>query len=229
MEITIILSILGTFHFVKAGVIGIKTYHEDNDALTEIGNANEFVDNLIGSIMTTYGHELDPYPLPDMSASFKKRPLFVTYSGEAKLHDGRLSGLCSLHRDGDCTMRNDSGLNAVVNLAMGVLKFDYKGTVTFMKIGPTVKLHGSIGYLSVHMVIKQTFDGKLFLKEFKVREIKGLEIKIRNLGILNPLLNLLTKAVTRLFKPNLIAILERNVKDMVSEKLKDFKLPRHTQ
>ncbi|CAM1154253.1 Uncharacterised protein g11138 [Pycnogonum litorale] len=47
---------------------------------------------------------LDPITAPSFSESFKIKKFFVTLTGSFKSWNGKITGLSSLHREGDCTI-----------------------------------------------------------------------------------------------------------------------------
>lgn len=210
------------FHFISCQNVSLSNQRSS----VQVGNGNEFIDQLLELTKRAYGHELDPHPLPDLGFAFKKKVIFITYEGKAQLHDGILTGLTSMHRDGDCTMEyNKDGFFMDVPIGVGMLHFDYRGTVSFMKIGPSIEIAGSVGYISIHMEIEAKTGGEPELKEFKILDMQGIEIKIRNRFVLNSLVKVISKIVIKLFKPSIIRIVEKEVKGMVAEKLKTLKLP----
>ncbi|XP_067142750.1 mite allergen Lep d 7-like [Centruroides vittatus] len=192
----------------------------------QTGNGNEFIDKLLTVTKLAYGHQLDPHPLPDMGLNFEKRFILITYRGKAQLHDGVLSGLTSMHRDDDCTMQyNSDGFHINVPLGLGVLHFDYKGTISFMNVGPTIEIYGSVGYVSVEMEIEAKTGSEPELKEFRIIDMKGVEIKVRNRLLLNSIVKIISKMVLKLFNPQIKKIIEKEVRGMLAEKLKTLKLP----
>ncbi|GBL76929.1 hypothetical protein AVEN_12605-1 [Araneus ventricosus] len=151
--------------------VGFLDNEDDN-----VERGDRYIDKLLDEMLEQNGHEYDPYVLEDSSVGFSKKVMFVNVSGEAKLHNGYITGLKSLHRPDHCSVEEEDGkLKVNADLGAGVLDFYYDGTVKFMNFGPTIKVHGVLAYMEVHMEFtvdaKTGRDGKL--TKFVIDEMKG--------------------------------------------------------
>merc|ERR1712198_792583 len=86
---------------IQGGLIPSGYNLNADDIAYEAGNANAFLDQILSNARSTIEKELDPVDLPTGGASFSKRILGIPIHGEAKVTDGWLAGLSTLHRAGD--------------------------------------------------------------------------------------------------------------------------------
>ncbi|KFM82821.1 antigen AG231, partial [Stegodyphus mimosarum] len=202
----------------------VGSYYDD-DAV-ERGDA--YVDKLIKDMMEDRGHEYDPYVMEDSVVGFSRKVAFVNISGEAKLHNGYIAGLKTLHRPDHCSLKEKNDrLYVKADLGAGILKFQYEGTVKFMNWGPTVTVHGELSYIEVHMEF--SVDAKTgengTLHRFAIDDIKGLKVWITGLGPLNWAVNPIIKGVNTVFKRFVKYLLENKVKHHIADRLPNFKFP----
>ncbi|XP_076367748.1 mite allergen Lep d 7-like [Tachypleus tridentatus] len=204
-------------------------HYGDKTAFMDVENANEFIDHLIAATKMNISHNLEPYSLPDKSIGFEKKILLVTWRGEAKLYDGLLTGLSTIHRNGDCTIDVQDGnkIYVKVHLGMGILELLYHATVTFMEFGPSVTVEGKIGYLTINMDISSdpSTGGTPTIERFDMDEMKGLTVSFSGLGPLSWLMTILTSLVLKFFKGIIQKVIEWTVKRIVANKMKNLKLP----
>ncbi|XP_022248958.1 mite allergen Lep d 7-like [Limulus polyphemus] len=204
-------------------------HYGDKTAFMDVGNANEFIDQLIEATKMGMSHDLEPYSLPDKSIGFEKKILLVTWRGEAKLYDGLLSGLTTIHRNGDCTIDVQDGntMHVKVHLGMGVLELRYHATVTFMDFGPSVTVEGKIGYVTINMDISSdpSTGGIPTIEKFDMDEMKGLTVTFNGLGPLSWLMTILTSLVLKFFKGIIKTIIQWTVKRVVADKIKNLQFP----
>merc|ERR1712235_137597 len=82
---------------VSAGIDDIVDVHN--------GNANEFADSILKNLRVRILNKgLDPLILPVKSFEFSKKVLLVEVRGSAKVYDGYLKGLSTIHRTGLASM-----------------------------------------------------------------------------------------------------------------------------
>lgn len=174
------------------------------------------------------GHEYDPYKLEDSSVGFAKKIMFVNVTGEAKLFNGYIIGMSTLHRPDHCVVREqDDKLFVKADLGAGIIKCHYDGTVKFMNWGPTISLYGEIKYLETHMEFsvdaKTGRDG--ILHEFKIDDMKGMKVEISGLGPLNWAANYLIGSTASLFKGFIRKMAESQIRNHLSERLPKYQFP----
>merc|ERR1712198_172098 len=87
---------------VSAGIEDIVDVHN--------GNANEFADSILKNLRVRILKDgLDPLILSVKSFEFSKKVLLVEIRGSAKVYDGYLKGLSTIHRTGLASMhQNDT-------------------------------------------------------------------------------------------------------------------------
>ncbi|XP_035208664.1 uncharacterized protein LOC118183292 [Stegodyphus dumicola] len=199
-------------------------YYDDN----AIERGDAYVDKLLKDMMEDRGHEYDPYVMEDSVVGFSRKVAFVNISGEAKLHNGYITGLKTLHRPDHCSLKEKNGrLHVKADLGAGILKFQYEGTVKFMNFGPTVTVHGELSYIEIHMEF--SVDAKTgkngTLHRFAIDDIKGLKVWITGLGPLNWAVNPIIKGVNKVFKRFVKYLLENKVMHHIADRLPNFKFP----
>ncbi|CAN7939350.1 unnamed protein product [Ixodes hexagonus] len=109
--------------------------------------ANDVFDQMLDSVSRS--EQLDPYALPDQVTSFDRRVL-IRFHGEAKIYNGTLTGLSTIHRTGDSHFKVDeSSLEVRADVGLGALDVTCKAHVKFMGRGPTVDVAIQIAYVRV--------------------------------------------------------------------------------
>merc|ERR1712200_65241 len=186
---------------------------------------NDLVDDLLSMIKPTLAEQLEPFKLPATTHGFSKDVLGISVHGEAKLYDGYLSGLSSIYRRGDVTMRKD-GENDIFTGRLGLhhLKGQYRAHARFMNLGPKVTARITVNSVSVKYGIKQFPQPDKFpeLVDFQIESIDGVKVKFYGLGPLGWILGGLTTAVVRVLKGVVSFALNTVVKTVISGKLKDI-------
>lgn len=154
--------------------------------------------------------------------------MFVNISGEAKLHNGYITGMRTLHRPENCKVEDQNDRMLVkADLGAGILNIHYDGTVKFMNFGPTITVLGDIAYLEVHMEFTvDTYTGRNGkLKKFYIDDMKGMEIRITGLGPLNWALNYMISGVTSLFQGFIKRMIENKIRNHIEENMPNYKFP----
>lgn len=149
-------------------------------------------------------------------------------SGEAKLHDGFIKGLSTLHRSYHCSLSEDGGrLLVKADFGAGQLDFSYAGSVKFMNFGPTITVHGILSYIGVHIEFtvdsKSGKEGKL--EKFILYDMRGMTVWITGLGPLNWAVNPIISGVKRIFERSVRNFMETKVEKHVSERIPNFQFP----
>ncbi|CAL1276383.1 unnamed protein product [Larinioides sclopetarius] len=196
---------------------------EDN-----VERGDRYIDQLLEEMLEQNGNEYDPYVLEDSSVGFSKKVMFVNVSGEAKLHNGYITGLKSLHRPDHCSVEEEDGkLKVKADLGAGVLDFYYDGTVKFMNFGPTIKVHGVLAYLEIHMEFtvdaKTGRNGKL--TKFVIDEMKGMKVTASGLGPMNWAMNYIISGVTTIFQGFVRKFTQNKIRSHIAERLPNYQFP----
>ncbi|XP_035208661.1 uncharacterized protein LOC118183291 isoform X2 [Stegodyphus dumicola] len=207
-----------------SSALQVQAWYGDED----VERGDEFIDKLLKDMLEDHGHEYDPYLLEDNVIAFSKKITFVNVTGEAKLHNGYILGLKTLHRPDHCYVTEKDGrLHVKADLGAGVLDFRYDGTVKFMNFGPTIHVFGSLAYLEVHMEFsvdsKTGRDGEL--TEFYIDDIKGMKVWVTGLGPLNWSLNYIISGVTTLFEGYIRSFIQNKVRKHLEERLPNYVFP----
>lgn len=194
----------------------------------EVERGDEFIDKFIHDMMYEHGHEYDPYILEDSAVGFSKKVTFVNVSGEAKLHNGYITGLKSLHRPDHCSVRQENDrLYVNADLGAGILNMHYDGTVKFMNFGPTITVYGEVSYVEIHMEF--SVDSKTGkngnLEKFYIENMKGMKVWMSGLGPMNWALNYLISGVTSLFQGFVKKMIEKQVRSHIAERLPNYEFP----
>merc|ERR1711911_120326 len=115
---------------VSAGINDIVNVHD--------GNANEYADEILKNLRVRIVNKgLDPLILPVKSYEFSKKILLVEVRGSAKVYDGYLKGLSSLHRTGLASMStNETHVKVRATIGVNDLVGSYKAAAKFMNFGP---------------------------------------------------------------------------------------------
>merc|ERR1712002_1383227 len=102
------------------------------------GNANEYADEILKNLRVRIVNKgLDPLILPVKSFEFSKKILLVEVRGSAKVYDGYLKGLSSLHRTGLASMStNETHVKVRATIGVNDLVGSYKAAAKFMNFGP---------------------------------------------------------------------------------------------
>merc|ERR1712142_1417666 len=101
------------------------------------GNANEYADEILKNLRVRIVNKgLDPLILPVKSFEFSKKILLVEVRGSAKVYDGYLKGLSSLHRTGLASMStNETHVKVRATIGVNDLVGSYKAAAKFMNFG----------------------------------------------------------------------------------------------
>ncbi|KAG0424487.1 hypothetical protein HPB47_028302 [Ixodes persulcatus] len=199
---------------------------------------NDIFDHILDSVSRS--EELDPF----------ERKILFRFHGEARIYNGTITGLSTMHRAGDSHLKMDeSNLEVLADVGVGALDVNCKAHVKFMGRGPTVTspcispTRGSCWRPSskrtLHscpMSMRQDSrarpaarpwrpqDGEMTLKQFKLQELDGFKLKMTGLGPLTYLFTYFVRVFTKLFKNKVKNIVESRLAKMVANKLKGIKL-----
>merc|ERR1711942_376221 len=207
---------------VSAGINDIVNVHD--------GNANEYADEILKNLRVRIVNKgLDPLILPVKSFEFSKKILLVEVRGSAKVYDGYLKGLSSLHRTGLASMTTNS-THVKVRATIGVndLVGSYKAAAKFMNFGPQFTI--SIGMESVGVafeVVQPILKGsRPTLLSFGVVDLGQISAVVdSDLHILDWVLNKVNNFVINLVKDFVVVALEIPLKKLVQNVLDTAELP----
>jgi len=202
----------------------INAQNNDDEA---IRRGNTYIDDLLRN-MFEENDDYDPYRMDDSVVGFWKKVVFVNVSGEAKLHDGNIKGLSTLHRSGDCILEEDGEkLTVKADLGAGILNFFYSGTAKFMNFGPTISVQGELAYVEVYLEFtvdaKTGKNGKL--TKFVIDDMRGMKVWISGLGPINWAVNPIISAVTKIFQRFVRNFMENRVRIYIGHRVPEYQFP----
>merc|ERR1712228_1006908 len=134
---------------VSAGINDIVNVHD--------GNANEYADEILKNLRVRIVNKgLDPLILPVKSSEFSKKILLVEVRGSAKVYDGYLKGLSSLHRTGLASMStNATHVHVRATIGVNDLVGSYKASAKFMNIGPSFAVNLAVDSVGIAFDVVQ--------------------------------------------------------------------------
>jgi len=191
--------------------------------------ANILVDDFLARIAYKLDEQFEPIVLPDAGFGFEKKILLVNVKGEAKLTDGWLAGFSTLHRNGDAKLMGSPGTR-ILKTPLGVsnLAGHYRGSITFMNIGPKFTVDINLGQLSVEMFLMQLDgDEKAKLASLKPTHSGKIDLKVEGLGVLGWILTPINKFLVNFLRKFIWGFLEERVKLWLGEQiaLENIQLP----
>lgn len=185
-------------------------------------HTNDVFDQILESVRKS--EKLDPLKLPEQVSKFDKKVL-VRFHGEAKLYNGTLTGISTIHRTGNSRFNmTEYGIDVFADVALGALDVNYKAHIKFMGKGPTVDMHVHIAYVRLLAEVAQGKESEMALKQFKVLRLDGFKLKINGLGPLSAIFNFFTKHFTNLFKNQVKNKVEKVIRGTLIKKIKELKL-----
>merc|ERR1712198_90649 len=182
------------------------------------GNANEYADQLLKKIRVSILNKgMDPLILPVKSFEFSKKILLVEVRGSAKVYDGYLKGLSTLHRTGLASM-NSNGTHITVRATIGVndLTGSYKASAKFMNLGPSFGINLFMESVGITFeVLKSVQPGsRPTLLSFQVVDLGEIKTELDgNFHILDFVINKFNNFVINIVKDFVIGIISIPLKN----------------
>ncbi|GFR02514.1 uncharacterized protein TNCT_133351 [Trichonephila clavata] len=183
-----------------------------------VGNANDYVDEVLRNLRKEPWiiSKIDPLDIPEVNEK------------NFELKEGKIRGLSSLYRHGDCTLDYDGEIvkvSAQVAVKDVFVELKYAAKALFFWI----KGHADVAVddLAVRMDISGK-DGKAKLDSFKVIHLGKYKIKkITGLSVvLNWLYKLIANAVAKNSRNKIIKAMEEGVAKAVGDLLEKYQLPK---
>lgn len=187
---------------------------------------NEYVDGILRDLKEDKEYFQDPYEIEEKTVAISKKVLLINYTGEAKIYDGDIYGMSSLHRDGEVVIDKKKNTHLKIWLGAGELNLKCSGKVKLMGHGPDVNIDAKIVYVNMKLDIVPTDKGtNPKVSNFNIEDVKGLEVKTSGLGPLNFFLNSYIKILGGLFRKLIHANCETKLKTFLAKKLKKYEIP----
>merc|ERR1712002_163386 len=194
------------------------------------GNANEYADEILKNLRVRILNKgLDPLILPVKSYEFSKKILLVEVRGSAKVYDGYLKGLSTLHRTGLASMSTNA-THVKVRCTIGVndLAGSYKASAKFMNFGPSFGINLKMESVGITFEVEQSMQkgSRPHLLSFGVVDLGEITTELDgDLNILDFILNKFNNFVINLVKDFVVTALEIPLKKIVQNILDTADLP----
>jgi len=207
---------------VSAGIDDIIDVHN--------GNANDYADEILKNLRVRIQNKgLDPLILPVKSYEFSKKVLLIEVRGSAKVYDGYLKGLSTLHRTGLASM-NTNATHVTIRTTIGVndLVGSYKASAKFMNFGPSFGINLNMESAGITFeVVQATQPGsRPVLLSFAVVDLGEIKAVVdSDLHILDFFVNKFNNFVINLVKDVVATALEIPLKKLVQNVLDTADLP----
>lgn len=100
------------------------------------------------------------------------------------------------------------------------------GKIKLMGHGPQVRIDAKLAYVNMKLDIVPSAKGtNPKISNFKLEDVKGLDVKVSGMGPLNFFLNSYVRMIHNIFK-NLVKVgIEGRLKVFLDKKLKDYEIP----
>jgi len=215
---------------IQGGLIPSGFALSDEAVSYEAGNANAFLDNLLTNARPTIEKELDPVDLPHGEVGFAKKIIGITFHGHAKVYQGWLAGLRTLHRTGDAEMTNTPDGAIVVDAKLGLnnLQGHYRASAKFMNLGPETGVTLTVTAISVRIKVKQGFvpGAHPELLAFAVEKVDAVNVKLdTGLGPLDWILSGVVNLVSNLVKDLVVKIVNAPLHKILADTLGKITIP----
>ncbi|GLV39078.1 uncharacterized protein CBL_06129 [Carabus blaptoides fortunei] len=181
-------------------------------------NVNEYIDKILLSaskfiIMKGF----DPLQVDDIIEGFNVKIGFVNFHGELELTHGWLQGLSGLYRSGDATLEYEGNiLNLRLPVSFNTMNMNYDYSASIMNLGPYGGLEGKIMGVSAYVDISiDTVTTEIILQEFQITDAGSVNIHFSGNPIVDWLVNVLSKLVTKLLHGVVIDIVEDKVRGLL--------------
>merc|ERR1711872_805272 len=221
-SLTFCLLLATSLAVASAGIEDIVDVHS--------GNANDYADQLLKKLRVRILNEgLDPLILPVKSFEFYKKILLVEVRGSAKVYDGYLKGLSTLHRTGLASM-NSNGTHITVRATIGVndLTGSYKASAKFMNLGPSFGINLFMESVGITFEVLKSVqpDSRPTLLSFQVVDLGEIKTELDgNFHILDFVINKFNNFVINIVKDFVIGIISIPLKKIVQNVLNTADLP----
>ncbi|XP_037562190.1 uncharacterized protein LOC119441667 [Dermacentor silvarum] len=165
---------------------------------------------------------IDPLTVPNTTRRFETK-FIVKVQAEAGLYSGRLTGLSTMHRTGDCRVNVGSGgIEMRVDLGAGPVRATYRGAIKLMSFSQDVTIECDVNNMQIIVEAIQAPNAKPELRRFSVQKLQGVRVAIQGLGALSGVANALSVVLTTVFEEEIRRAVEDSVRKLFSEKLAEL-------
>ncbi|XP_029168070.1 uncharacterized protein LOC114938337 [Nylanderia fulva] len=165
---------------------------------------------------------LDPAKVPNMTED-----VLPVLPGKLKivveLTKGILQNLSTIKRtERILGIYKNKVLTLDMNLGFDVLDCSYAYALRVLLLGRTGDTYGRFYDLDINIVARiDMVNYYVYLDSLKFSDVRKLDIKFEG-HLLDPILNTLTKAVTRVFKNRILTIIEKRSLEIFNEKIDEW-------
>lgn len=209
---------------------GISALSLPESQVYEAGNANEFLDHMISMARPSLA-EKDPLTLSEATKGFEKSVLGIKVHGEAKIYDGFLAGIQTIHRTGDAEMTQSPDMTQLkisAHMGMSNMHGHYRMHAKFMNIGPIAEISLKVSMVSCELKVNLDMSQgkpKAELEHFDIGYIGKIELSFDGLGPFDWLINPLGGWIINLVKNQIADAVEGPLKAIIQEKLEGAEIP----
>ncbi|XP_077513606.1 mite allergen Lep d 7-like isoform X1 [Amblyomma americanum] len=181
---------------------------------------NYLFDQVLKAI--TASGAVDPLTVPNTTRHFETK-FIVKVDAEAGLYNGRLTGLSTMHRTGDCHVTvGANGVDMRVDLGAGPVRATYRGEVKLMAFSRDVTIVCDVNNMQIIVEAVQRPGGKPELQKFSVHRLQGVRVTVQGLGPLGGVANTLSVVLTTVFEEEIRRAVEQSVRTLFAEKLAEL-------
>jgi len=218
--------------FLIFGILLLVVGAAVGDGIVDVhsGDANDYADEILKNLRVAMMNTgLDPLMLPIKSFEFTKKVLGMELRGSAKVYDGSLKGLSTIHRTGLASMtKADNSTTIRATVGVNGLVGKYKASAKFMNIGPAFGVNiltESVG-ITFEVEKPKAEGARPTLLNFAIVDLGQITTEIDgNLNILNFILNKFNNFVISIVKDTVALALGPPIKLLLQEILNSVDLP----
>lgn len=182
-------------------------------------NVNAIVDNILNNVVQKLNTSGDPLALPDFEDGFSETgPAGVVWQGKIGIEQGSLSGLSTLHRNGNASLEGSllTGGNISMTATINNLDLKYRFVAEFENLGPQGTIDAVIKETNVDVALSLKLVGmKIQLLSLNLR-LGHITVNINGLG---PVLTFLSETLDTWIVNLLRGPISNFVEDALVEKI----------
>jgi len=187
-------------------------------------NANTFVDDVLEKLMQETGALFDPMSLEEYQTGFSQRILLVTFSCQAKLYNGFVTGLKSMHRTGDFYLTNVTNDKQILSGFVGFNNLIAGYSIRLEAIGVAFELPMMATVESANVNLELAMDRTAKKAKFTKYQLElgKIKVSLKNLGPFSWVADPITSFIVNLLRPLLSRIIQVPVRNAVEEAFSNY-------